>query len=133
MRMVLAAFPVLLVFCLAAAPAAAGFKVCNRTPHEAKVAIGFYDGTAWSSRGWWTVAPKACTVLLPKPLDGRYYYLYATDNAGSWDGKTGFCVATTDMFSIRGRGECEAHGFDRKGFFEIDTRAAQDYTQTLSD
>jgi uncharacterized membrane protein len=124
----------ILTLCLLAFPAQAGFKVCNRTPREAKVALGRFDGTGWLSEGWWTVGPKACTVLLSNPLNARYYYLYATDDAsGGWDGRKGFCVAQTDTFKIRGRGDCEGHGYDRKGFFEVDTGQARDYTQTLSD
>jgi uncharacterized membrane protein len=126
--------PIALVLCLVAPPVEAGFKVCNRTPHDAKVALGRFDGTGWLSEGWWTVAAKGCAVLLTKPLDARYYYLYATDEAsGGWDGKTGFCVATMDKFQIRGRAGCEGHGYDHKGFFEVDTGQARDYTQTLSD
>jgi uncharacterized membrane protein len=130
MRTILA----LLTLCLFARPAQAGFKVCNRTPHEAKVALGRFDGSAWLSEGWWKIPPKGCAVLLATPLNARYYYLYATDEAsGGWDGKNGFCVATTDSFKIRGRGACEAHGYDRKGFFAVDTGQARDFTQTLSD
>ena len=88
--------------CVLAAPAQAGFKVCNRTPHEAKVALGRFDGTGWLSEGWWKVQPKGCAVLLTGPLNSRYYYLYATDDAsGGWDGKNGFCVAESDTFQIR--------------------------------
>lgn len=119
---------------LIALPALAGFKVCNKTPHDAKVALGRFDGHAWTSQGWWTVAPKSCALLLTNPLDARYYYLYATDGAAaSWDGRRGFCVASSDRFQIEGRADCEAHGYDRKGFFEVDTGQARDYTQTLSD
>ncbi len=50
-----------------------------------------------------------------------------------WDGKNGFCVGEADTFQIRGRADCAGHGYDRKGFFEIDTGQARDYTQTLSD
>jgi uncharacterized membrane protein len=130
MRTALAAVLVLLI----APPADAAFAVCNRTPHETMVALGRFDGTAWSSQGWWTVAPGTCQTLLGSPLDARYYYLYATDGgAGSWDGKKGFCVTGWGKFTIRGRAGCEAHGYERKGFFEIDTGEARDYVQTLAD
>ncbi|MGB8363110.1 MAG: DUF1036 domain-containing protein [Rhizomicrobium sp.] len=123
-----------LVLLLTALPVHAALMVCNRTPHETRVALGYFDGAAWSSEGWWTVAPKACEKLLAGPLDSRYYYLYATDGGtGSWDGKNGFCVAATDKFAIHGRADCAAQGYDRKGFFEIDTGQARDYTQILSD
>ena len=119
---------------LVATPALAGFKVCNRTPHPARVALGLYDGTTWSSQGWWTVPAKGCAVLLSGPLLARFYYLYATDDLqGTWDGRKAFCVATADAFRIKGRGACEAHGYDRRGFFQIDTGRAPDFTQTLSD
>jgi uncharacterized membrane protein len=130
MRTVLAA----LILSLIVVPAEAGFKVCNKTPHEAKVALGRFDGTAWTSRGWWTIPAKGCTELLPGALDARYYYLYATDDAsGSWDGRRGFCVSAATSFEIRGRADCESHGYDRRGFFQIDTGQARDYTQSLAD
>lgn len=127
------ALPAVLLSCLFALPAAAAFKVCNKTSRETKVALGLFDGTAWTSRGWWAVAPDSCAVLVSEPLDARYYYLYATDDGvGVWYGKTVFCVSAT-TFHIKGRADCEAHGYDRKGFFEVDTGQAPDYTQTLSD
>ncbi len=126
--------PAVLIMFLTAVPVQAAFVVCNKTPHETKVALGRFDGSAWSSEGWWTLAPEACQRLLAGALDARYYYLYATDGGtGSWDGKNGFCVATTDKFAIRGRADCAGRGYDRKGFFEIDTGQARDYTQILSD
>lgn len=126
--------PAALIACLIALPAQAGFHVCNKTPRQTKVAIGLFDGRFWTSQGWWVIAPRTCQELVAGPLQARYYYLYATDEgAGSWDGHTAFCTTTADNFAIRGRADCEAHGFDRKGFFEIDTGQARDYTQTLSD
>jgi uncharacterized membrane protein len=123
-----------LATCLLVLPVQAGFKVCNKTARATRVALGHYDGKDWSSQGWWTLAPKTCQELLAGPLDARFYYLYATDgSSGSWDGKSGFCVATSNSFDIKGRADCASHGYDRKGFFAIDTGQARDYTQTLSD
>ena len=77
-----------------AAPALAGFNVCNTSSLPTRVAIGRFDGTHWTSEGWWTIKPKACAAILTGALDARYYYLYATDGAaGTWEGKTHFCVA----------------------------------------
>ncbi|HWU26336.1 MAG TPA: DUF1036 domain-containing protein [Rhizomicrobium sp.] len=119
---------------LIALPAEAGFKVCNRTARETKVALGFRSDKNWSSRGWWTIAARSCREILPGPLNARYYYLYATDElSGNWDGRNGFCVAASARFEIEGRADCEAHGYDRKGFFEVDTGQAHDYTQMLSE
>jgi uncharacterized membrane protein len=128
-----------MVFALAflfvlAGPADAGLSVCNKGARAAKVAVGRFDGTHWSSAGWWQVAPKKCAELIAGKLDARYYYLYATDGAaGTWDGSKVFCVGTTDKFSIAGRSACTERGFDRRGFFEIDTGNQLNFTQSLSD
>jgi uncharacterized membrane protein len=117
----------------AAAPASASLSVCNSGSHAAKVALGRFNGKAWESDGWWTVAPKACARILIGPLEARYYYLYASDGAnGSWDGHHGFCISA-GKFAIVGRGSCAARGYERKGFFEVDTGNAPDYTHKLSD
>ncbi len=116
-----------------ASPAHAAFNVCNKTTLPVRAAIGRFDGTNWSSEGWWTIAPRACTALLTGPLQGRFYYLYASDGgAGTWEGKTRFCVAPNARFKAVGRGDCASHGFDRRGFFEVDTGKKPDWTQSLS-
>lgn len=123
----------LLGFACSAAPALAGFSVCNKTGQAVRAAIGRFDGTNWTSEGWWTVKAGGCTALLTGPLQGRYYYLYATDGAaGIWDGKTRFCIAPDKRFRSVGRGDCTKRGFDRRGFFEVDTGKKPDWTQTLS-
>lgn len=114
-------------------PAKAAFNVCNKTTLPTRVALGRFDGTNWTSQGWWTLQPSACAGLLTGPLDARYYYLYATDGAGGiWEGKTHFCVAPQVKFLAPGRADCAKRALDRRGFFEVDTGAAPDWTQTLS-
>lgn len=117
-----------------AAPAEAGFGVCNKTDRTTDVALGYHDGKGWGSAGWWTLPPGSCSTLLTNPLHARYYYLYAIqhDIGGGWDGEHGFCVRGTS-FRIQGNGDCTKRGFDRKGFFEIDTGQAIDWTQNLAD
>lgn len=130
MRLVLA----LALLFVAAMPAQAAFFVCNNSAHAVKVAVGHFDGTHWSSQGWWQVAAKKCAELVTGPLVARYYYLYASDGAsGVWEGSTRFCVAEATKFSIAGRGGCAAHGYDSRGFFEVDTGNQLSWTQTLSD
>ncbi len=119
---------------LLAGPAQAAFTICNKSDHTAKVALGYFDGRHWSSQGWWTVKAKKCAGLIAGPLDARYYYLYATDSAtGAWDGGKVFCTATTDKFAVAGRANCAGRGYDRKGFFEVDTGQDPNWTQSLSD
>ena len=117
----------------AAGTALAGFSVCNKTGQDVRTALGRFDGTSWTSEGWWTVKAGDCTALLTGPLQGRFYYLYATDGAsGIWDGKTRFCVAPEKRFKSAGRANCAKRGFDHRGFFEVDTGKKPDWTQTLS-
>lgn len=117
-----------------AQPALAGLTVCNKTAHPAKLALGRFDGTRWTSQGWWRIAGHRCATVISNPLDARYYYLYASDGGpGSWDGGHGFCTAATDTFKIAGRGDCAGRGYDRKDFFEVDTGDRPDFTQSLSD
>jgi uncharacterized membrane protein len=115
-------------------PAEAALTVCNKSARPVKVAVGRYSGADWMSQGWWTIAPKACAAVVSASLESRFYYLFASDGgSGSWDGTHGFCVSSHETFRIRGRGNCLAHGLERKGFFEVDTGSAPDFTQTLSD
>ena len=120
--------------CLFVAPAEAALNICNKTTHLVKLALGRFDGAIWSSAGWWTLQSHQCQVLVPGKLVARYYYIYASDGgAGGWTGSRGFCVANDDKFTIEGRQNCEARGYERKGFFEVDTGQAPDYTQSISD
>ena len=117
----------------AATPALAAFNVCNRTGLPVRIAIGRFDGNSWSSEGWWTVRAKTCTAILTGPLQGRFYYLHASDGAaGTWEGKTRFCVAPETRFKASGRGNCAKRGYDSRGFFKVDTGKKADWTQSLS-
>ena len=133
MRRTVLFFALLTGSALAGTPAKAEFDVCNTTYLPTRVALGRFDGTNWTSQGWWTVQPRSCANILTGPLDARYYYLYATDGrAGIWEGKTHFCIAPQTRFLAPGRADCAKRGFDRRGFFEVDTGGAPDWTQTLS-
>lgn len=123
-----------LILFIIAAPAEAGLGVCNKTAHATDVALGYYDGKDWSSQGWWTVGPNSCTQLLKENLPGRYYYLYAVhhDIGGGWDGEHGFCVRG-GQFRIEGHINCAKRGYDRKGFFQVDTGESLDWTENLAD
>jgi len=132
-RAPLLAFLTALAAVQAAPPALAAFNVCNKSDLATRVALGRFDGTHWTSQGWWTVTPKTCARLLTGPLQARYYYLYATDGAGgSWEGKTHFCTAPGTKFLAPGRNDCGGRGYDRRGFFEVDTGKSPEWTQTLS-
>ena len=124
---------VLALILVSTVSARADFTVCNKADITAKIALGQYNGTTWESRGWWTVPSRKCETLIPGRLNARYYYLYGTDGeSGTWNGGTYFCTLAEPKFAITGRGNCAARGYDRKGFFAIDTGNSPNWKQSLS-
>lgn len=116
------------------APARADFRLCNNTGARVSVAIAYTDGKSWLSEGWWNLRPTACETLLRGPLAAQFYYVYAMDErGGEWKGKAFMCTRDRE-FRIDGRDDCFARGYDRTGFFEIDTgRDAKSWTVQLTD
>ena len=118
---------------MAARPALADLKLCNKTGSTVGVALGYKDQKGWASEGWWNIPPRACKTLLEGPLIARYYYIFAVDydKGGSWGGKATLC-SRDKIFTIRGRTDCEARGYRTTGFFEVDTGEENDWTISLS-
>jgi uncharacterized membrane protein len=119
---------------LAAPPARADFRLCNNTTTRVSVAIAYTDSKAWISEGWWNLAGGACETLLRGPLAAQFYYVYAMDErGGEWKDKAFMCTRDRE-FRIEGREDCYARGFDRTGFFEVDTgKDAKNWTVQLTD
>ncbi len=125
---------VLLAAAFAPASARADFRLCNNTNTRVSVAIAYTDGKAWLSEGWWNLRPTACETLLRGPLAAQFYYVYAMDErGGEWKGKAFMCTRDRE-FRVDGREDCFARGYERTGFFEIDTgRDAKSWTVQLTD
>ena len=119
---------------LAATPAAADFRICNLTKSRIGIAIGYKDGEEWATEGWWNVAAGNCETLLRGNLAARFYYIYAVDydRGGEWSGQAFMCTREKE-FTIRGTGDCLARGFDRTGFFEVDTGDQRAWTVQLTE
>ena len=68
------------------------------------------------------------------PLAAEFYYIYAMDeHGGEWKGKAFMCTRDRE-FRIIGREDCFVRGFDRSGFFEVDTgKEAKNWTVQLTD
>ena len=64
----------------------------------------------------------------------RYYYIYAIDydRGGEWAGHAYMCSREKE-FTIRGTEDCLARGFDRTGFFEVDTGEQRAWTVQLTE
>jgi uncharacterized membrane protein len=119
---------------LAAEPARADFRLCNLTANRVSVALAYTDGQNWVSEGWWNLKPQDCDTLLRGALAAQYYYVYAMDErGGEWKGKAFMCTSDRE-FKIEGRQDCFVRGFERTGFFEVDTgKDAKNWTVQLTD
>lgn len=114
-------------------PARADLKLCNNTLSRVGVAIGYKDKKGWASEGWWTIESNKCLPLIKGALIARYYYVFALDyeKGGSWGGKSNFCTRDK-IFTIRGYQDCVDRGYQKVGFFEVDTNEESDWTVSLS-
>lgn len=113
--------------------ARADFRLCNKTTSRVGVALGYKDTQGWASEGWWNLDPNTCETLLKGSLISRYYYIFAIDydKGGSWGGDSKMCTNKI-MFTIRGIEKCEDRGYQKTGFFEVDTGDEYDWTVELS-
>ena len=124
----------ILITCLWSAPAAADFRLCNNTSSRVGIALGYKDAEGWTTEGWWNVSSRACETLLRGTLVARYYYIYALDydRGGEWSGQAFMCSRDKE-FTIKGTDNCLARGFDRTGFFEVDTGDQRAWTVQLTE
>ncbi len=122
------------VMCLWSSPAAADFRLCNNTASRVGIALGYKDAEGWTTEGWWNVSSRACETLLRGTLVARFYYIYALDydRGGEWSGQAFMCSRDKE-FTIKGTENCLARGFDRTGFFEVDTGEQRAWTVQLTD
>lgn len=119
---------------LDASPAFADLRMCNTSGSRVGVAIGYRDAQGWTTEGWWNIGPRACETLLRGTLAARFYYVHAVDydRGGEWTGKSVMCTRNKE-FTIRGIEDCLARGYDRAGFFEVDTGEQKSWTIQLTD
>jgi uncharacterized membrane protein len=125
---------VLVMTCLWNSPAAADFRLCNNTSSRVGIALGYKDAEGWTTEGWWNVSSRSCETLLRGTLVARYYYIYALDydRGGEWSGQAFMCSRDKE-FTIKGTENCLARGFDRTGFFEVDTGEQRAWTVQLTE
>ena len=124
----------LAVMCLWNGSAAADFRLCNNTSSRVGIALGYKDAEGWTTEGWWNVSSRACETLLRGTLVARFYYIYALDydRGGEWSGQAFMCSRDKE-FTIKGTENCLARGFDRTGFFEVDTGEQRAWTVQLTE
>ena len=125
---------VVLILASSTEPAAADFRLCNNTAGRVGIAIGYKDADGWTTEGWWNLPARTCETILKGNLVARYYYVYAIDydRGGEWMGQAYMCTRDKE-FTIRGIGDCLARGYDRTGFFEVDTGEQRAWTVQLTE
>jgi uncharacterized membrane protein len=109
-------------------------RVCNQTLNPVSIALGYRAPNGWQSEGWWVAQANECKTVYNGKLDARYYYIYAADDigGGSWDGANYMCTRD-ETFTIFGVEDCLARGYERTGFFEIDTQNRSNWMLQLTD
>lgn len=136
LRLLARLVPVLVVavLCLCTSPASADFRLCNNTSSRVGIALGYKDAEGWTTEGWWNISSRSCETLLRGTLVARYYYIYAIDydRGGEWSGQAFMCSRDKE-FTIRGTEDCLARGYDRTGYFEVDTGEQRAWTVQLTD
>jgi uncharacterized membrane protein len=114
--------------------AEADFRLCNNTTSRVGIALGYKENEGWTTEGWWNLSPRSCETLMRGALVARYYYIYAVDydRSGEWSGQAFMCTRDKE-FTIKGAEDCLARGFDRTGFFEVDTGEQPSWTVQLTE
>jgi len=119
-----ASFAVLVASTISTVPteAAADFKVCNDTKNLIGVSIGYRLKDGWNTEGWWRIPASGCATVLEGDLASRFFYLHAEDSVtgGQWRGPVYMCTSGKE-FRIKDLKDCYARGYERTGFFEVDT------------
>ncbi len=119
-----------------------GLSLCNKSDHLVWAASGMLRDDVFESQGWTRVPVGECAQVISQNLTDRYYFYYAeaVDDKGRpvmqagrqkiWSGDVGLCTKST-RFIIKGDEDCEARGFDRRGFAQIDTGSARQWKVNL--
>ena len=120
--------------CLWAVPAQADFRLCNNTRAASASRSATRTRKAGPPRAGGTSRPRAARRCCAERSSHDYYYIYAIDydRGGEWSGQAFMCSRDKE-FTIRGTEDCLARGFDRTGFFEVDTGEQRAWTVQLTE
>ena len=114
--------------------ASADLKVCNNTSSLVGVSVGYRLKDGWMTEGWWRIPAKICTSVIEGDLTSRYFYLHAeeSETGGRWRGPVFMCTSNKE-FKIKGLKDCFARGYERNGFFEVDTADQKNWQVRLTE
>ncbi len=111
--------------------ARAGLDVCNQTPWDVSVAIG-YKADLWTSEGWWNVGAGDCKTVVGGDLKKQFYYYRISSDDYGFEGENYYFCTTGQAFTIPGDTDCKARGYRRETFSELDTGEAVQFTLNLT-
>ena len=106
MNRLLAPFAAAISIAIAAAPAHASLRLCNRTSYVLYAATASAAVSDALVQGWTRIVPGSCSIAIKGDLAASAYYLYARTSPAhsgaprAWSGTANFCVKETD-FSLR--------------------------------
>ena len=114
--------------------ALADLKVCNNTSSLVGVSVGYRLKDGWMTEGWWRIPARICTSVIEGDLTSRYFYLHAeeSETGGRWRGPVFMCTSNKE-FKIKGLKDCFARGYERNGFFEVDSADQKNWQVRLTE
>ncbi len=113
----------LVAACIAAAPARADLKLCNRMSYVVEAAIGIDDKGASATRGWFRIDPAQCRVVAQGKLAADRLMLHARalpvygSSPVPQNGADNLCIASGN-FVIAAARQCRA-GQTMAAFTEV--------------
>ncbi|MEG3904967.1 DUF1036 domain-containing protein [Microcoleus sp. B4-C5] len=114
-------------------PAQAWFKVCNKSGSTATVAFAYPEGGGWTSHGWYRLKSGECATTYHPSLKNRFYYVYGvSESGGQWGGNHRFCTVESEFTMASSDRRCGSNG-EWKGFEQVDTGNAKNFTYTLTE
>jgi len=114
--------------------ARADLRVCNDTKSMVAVAVGYRTKEDWISEGWWRIPAEVCTSIIEGDLASRFFYVHAENKEGNgrWRGPVFLCTSSKE-FRIMGLKNCFSRGFEKSGFFEVDTGEQKNWQLRLTE
>lgn len=118
-----------------ASSARAEYSLCNRTSYAIAAAIGYAAEDAIETRGWWSLRPGQCRIVLTEKIRAGDYYVYSEAIIGHlgeqrvWSGDVPLCVLEEGFFTHRNQGPCEGPDRSRRRFtvINVDDSAAGEW------
>ncbi|MEM9809988.1 MAG: DUF1036 domain-containing protein [Pseudomonadota bacterium] len=114
---------------LVGAEARAEYTFCNKSSYALSAALGFHEGEALLTRGWWRLRPGECRRVLSDDVDVGRYYVYAEAIPGhggplrTWSGETPLCVQNDSLFTLREQSVCQNDPQRQRDFYPVEVTA----------